>query len=87
MKCFVYRSAKRNNTYAYLRERDAFAVLPQQLAGGLGMLEFVMELELTPERRLATQDVNRVMQNLHEFGFHMQFPPNEQLVMPQYKDL
>jgi uncharacterized protein YcgL (UPF0745 family) len=87
MKCFIYRSPKRNNTYVYLRERDAFAVLPQDLSGSLGVLEFVIELELTPERRLATQDVNRVMQNLRDFGFHIQFPPNEQLVMPQYKDL
>jgi uncharacterized protein len=87
MKCFIYRSPKRNNTYVYLRERDVFAVLPPEMIGGLGTLEFVMELELTPERRLATQDVNLVMKNLADFGFHMQFPPNDQLVMPQYKDL
>lgn len=83
MKCFVYRSSKRNNTYVYLRERDAFAVLPADLAGGLGTLDFVMELELTPERRLATQDPKRVLQNLREFAFHVQFPPNEQIVLPE----
>ena len=81
MKCFIYRSSKRNNTYVYLRERDAFAVLPADLAGGLGALEFVMELELTPERRLASQDPVRALQNLGEFGFHVQFPPNEELVL------
>ena len=84
MKCFVYRSRKRNNTYVYLRERDAFAVLPADLAPGIGALDFVMELELTPERRLATQDPARVLQNLAEFGFHVQFPPNDQLVLPEY---
>jgi uncharacterized protein len=87
MKCFIYRSPKRNNTYVYLRERDVFAVLPPELTGGLGTLEFVMELELSPGRRLATQDVNQVMKNLADLGFHVQFPPNDQLVMPQYKDL
>jgi uncharacterized protein YcgL (UPF0745 family) len=81
MKCFVYRSRKRNGTYVYLRERDAFAVLPPALADGLGVLEFAMELELTPERRLATQEATRVLQHLHEVGFHVQFPPNEKLIL------
>jgi uncharacterized protein YcgL (UPF0745 family) len=84
MKCFIYRSPKRNNTYVYLRERDVFAVLPPEMIGSLGALEFVMELELTPERRLATQDVNLVMKNLAGLGFHVQFPPNENLVLPEW---
>ncbi len=83
MKCFVYRSRKRNNTYVYLSERDGFAVLPAELAAGLGTLEFALELELTPQRKLAVADAARVLQHLNEFGFHVQFPPNEQLVLPE----
>jgi uncharacterized protein len=82
MKCFVYRSRKRNGTYVYLRERDAFAMLPSALADGLGVLEFALEIELTPERKLAIEDAARVLIHLQEFGFHVQFPPNERLVLP-----
>ena len=82
MKCFIYRSRKRNGTYIYLRERDAFSVLPPALADGLGVLEFALEIELTPERKLAIEDAVRVLRHLKEFGFHVQFPPNEWLVLP-----
>lgn len=75
MHCFVYRSRKRDDTYLYLRERDAFALLPENIAASLGALDFVLEVELTPERRLAREDAGVVRANLAERGFHIQFPP------------
>ena len=36
-----------------------------------------MNLELTPERKLAYEDVTLVMQNLDEQGYHLQMPPKE----------
>ncbi|MGB8144687.1 MAG: YcgL domain-containing protein, partial [Chromatiaceae bacterium] len=36
---------------------------------------FVMELALHPERRLAREDVAKVMTNLDTQGFHLQMPP------------
>ena len=41
----------------------------------LGNLQFVMELALTPERRLAREDAQVVRNNLSARGFHLQFPP------------
>lgn len=79
MCCYVYKSTRRPGTYVYLRERDAFALLPAALAGGLGALEFVMELALTPERRLAQADAGVVLANLAQAGFHLQFPPDDPL--------
>lgn len=75
MHCFVYRSRKRDDTYLYLRERDAFALLPENIAASLGALDFVLEVELTPERRLAREDAGVVRANLAARGFHLQFPP------------
>jgi len=79
MRCFVYRASRRAGAYVYLRERDAFALLPAALAGGLGALEFVMALELTPGRRLAQADARVVLANLAQAGFHLQFPPDDPL--------
>jgi uncharacterized protein YcgL (UPF0745 family) len=77
MKCFVYRCGKRAETYVYLRERDAFGLLPPELAGRLGALTLVLELDLVPERRLAREDAGTVRRNLVERGFHVQLPPPE----------
>lgn len=75
MRCFVYRSSRREQTYVYLGERDGFDRLPEPLRQGLGRLEFVIELELGPERRLAREDPAVVRANLTGQGFHIQFPP------------
>lgn len=75
MRCFVYRSVRREGTYVYLRERDAFALLPPDLAARLGALTLVLELDLAPGRRLAREQPEVVQRNLLAQGFHLQFPP------------
>ncbi|MBL8300430.1 MAG: YcgL domain-containing protein [Rhodanobacteraceae bacterium] len=75
MQCFVYKSARRAETYIYLRERDAFELLPATLAATLGPLNFVIELSLSAKRKLAREDVDTVMANLRGPGFHLQLPP------------
>ena len=75
MPCFVYRSARKQDTYVYLRERDAFALLPANIAASLGELSFVLEVDLTPPRKLAREDADVVRANLAARGFHIQFPP------------
>lgn len=77
MHCYVYKSSSKAGTYVYFRERDATHVLPPELALALGELVFVMELELTPQRRLARLDVATLRAALSERGFHIQLPPGE----------
>lgn len=75
MQCFVYKSQRRAETFVYLRERDAFDLIPPGLAATLGPLSFVIELALSSERKLAREDVDLVMANLAGPGFHLQLPP------------
>lgn len=75
MRCFVYRSARREQTYVYLAERDAFERLPEALRTALGALQLVIELDLAARRRLAREDPEVVRANLAGQGFHIQFPP------------
>jgi len=77
MKCSVVRSNLRDYTYIYLRDGFAFDELPDALKTLFGAPEFVMELRLTPERKLANEDVEQVMLNLSEQGYHLQLPPKE----------
>jgi len=77
MQAFVYKSLRKPDTYLYLRERDAFGLLPDPVLAPLGQLAFVMEVALTPERKLARADAAVVRENLASRGFHLQFPETQ----------
>ncbi|MGA9575595.1 MAG: YcgL domain-containing protein [Lysobacterales bacterium] len=77
MKCSVVRSSLKDFTYIYLLDGQDFDDLPDTLRQAFGQPELVMKLELSPDRKLAYEDVNRVMQNLSEQGYHLQMPPKE----------
>ena len=75
MQAYVYKSLRRAETFVYLRERDAFDLLPEVLRSQFGELRFVLDVALTPGRKLAREDVAVVRANLAAQGFHVQFPP------------
>ena len=79
MQCFIYRCSNRTDLYIYLAEEDVFDNVPKELINTLGIIEFSMELELTPETKLAREDTKKVIDNLNEHGFHIQLPANESL--------
>jgi len=76
MQTYVYKSLRKESTYVYLRTRDDFAVIPEAVRAPLGELVFVLEVALTPDRKLAQADPAVVRANLAAHGFHLQFPPN-----------
>jgi uncharacterized protein YcgL (UPF0745 family) len=77
MQAYVYKSLRKADTYVYLAKRDDFARLPEPLRTQLGTMQFVLELAVTPERKLARGDVAVVRENLASRGFHLQFPPTQ----------
>ena len=77
MRCYVYRSARKPDTYLYVAEKDDFSKVPEALLGVFGAPQFALEFELTAERRLAQEDPAQVLGNLKERGFHLQMPPRE----------
>lgn len=77
MLAHVYKSLKRADTYVYLARRDDFASVPAPLLATLGRLQHVLDVELSPERKLAREDAATVRVHLAERGFHLQVPPSE----------
>lgn len=75
MQAYVYKSQRKADTYLYLAARDDFACLPEPVSAQLGPLRFVLEIALTPGRKLAQVDPAVVRANLVAQGFHLQFPP------------
>lgn len=77
MKCYVYKSLEKEGTFLYLGEKDRFDLLPDGLLNLFGKPGFVLEFELTPDRRLAQADARQVTADLHEHGYYLQFPPQD----------
>jgi len=90
MKCSVFRSSLKDYTYIYLRDGHDFSDLPASLIKIFGEPELVMTLNLTPERKLAYEDVRQVISSLEESGYHLQMPPQEDatglLELPEKKE-
>ena len=78
MYCAIYKSAKKLDTYLYMATKDDFSRVPEALLNMLGKLIYVFDLELTPERNLAREDVNEVIRHLCEQGWHLQMSQKEQ---------
>src|SRR3546814_2012569 len=75
MHAYVYKSLRKADTYVYLAEREDFERLPEPLRAQLEPLRFVLDVVLTPERKLAREDAATVRENLVVRGFHLQLPP------------
>ena len=75
MQAYVYKSQRKADTFVYLAARDDFEKIPEPLRAQLGGLAFVLEVALTPERRLARENPDVVRRNLAASGFHLQLPP------------
>jgi len=79
MKCYIYKSSKKDQLYLYLPGKDDFEAVPPLLMETMGQAEFVMELELTPDRKLARANAAEVIAGLKEKGFYLQMPPKDPL--------
>lgn len=79
MHCFVYASLRKPDSFIWLTQRDGFDVLPETLVLLLGELRLVLEVELTPQRKLPHEDSERVLASLASLGWYMQTPSNETL--------
>ena len=78
-ECLIYRCAKQEEMYLYLRTGFTPEQLPEALLRRTGRLTQVMQLTLTPERKLARVEVARVIERLAADGWYLQMPPNAQL--------
>lgn len=76
VQCWIYKSNKKEEMYLYMSQEDHFDDLPSELITMFGAPSFVMELALTPDKKLAKENSITVIQNLEQQGFHLQLPPD-----------
>lgn len=77
MHCEIYKSIKKTNYYLFIKKCDDFSQVPDALLEMLGRLEWVMALELMPDRVLAQADPEKVIEQLNIQGFYLQIPPGK----------
>ena len=71
----VFKSAKKNDFYLYLKADSEFESLPMELRHSFGTPIFVMDLTIDEQRSLARADPLKVLSALEESGFYLQLPP------------
>ena len=76
MKCYVYKSLKKPETYLYLGKKGGFDALPDKMMDLFGKPQLVLEFELVEGRALAHADSAQVMTELNEQGYYLQIPLN-----------
>ncbi|MDH5425264.1 MAG: YcgL domain-containing protein [Gammaproteobacteria bacterium] len=79
MNCYIYRCMAKNDMYIYLKDQDDFSVVPKHILKSLGETEFTLEIDVTPERKLAKENPVTVISNLQEHGFHLQLPSEKSI--------
>lgn len=77
LHCYIYKSLRKPETYLFVLKEDDFSRVPETLREALGKVEKVIDIDLTPERKLARGNARQIMEDLKQTGFHLQLPPNK----------
>lgn len=75
--CSIYKSPRKNEMYLYVERKDALKRVPEGLLVAFGAPIHTFDLVLSPERQLAREDIQVVLENLEKQGYHLQMPPGE----------
>ena len=81
MQCVVFRCSRKEEMYLYLPHQEdeiqMISDLSEDLLKLTGELVKVIDLELTPKRKLARVNVEDVIASLKEKSYYLQMPPND----------
>jgi len=75
--CSVFKSLKKKEMYVYVDRKEGVAALPESLKPLFGHPEHVLDMVLTPEKKLARVDSQKVLDEIAVKGFYLQMPPGE----------
>ncbi|USD22323.1 YcgL domain-containing protein [Microbulbifer variabilis] len=73
--CDIYRSPKKEEMYLYVDKREGTARVPKNLLELFGSPQHVTTMLMTPERKLARANADKVLQEVRVQGYYLQMPP------------
>ena len=77
LECSVHKSLKKDETYLFIPTTTELSDLPPELLKILGQTEKVMDLTLTPEKKMARGSAESILNEISEQGFHLQMPEKD----------
>tara|TARA_R110001592_G_scaffold171325_1_gene409609 strand:- start:9804 stop:10115 length:312 start_codon:yes stop_codon:yes gene_type:complete len=75
--CSVYKSSKRKEMYLYVDRKYDLKKMPEALTLVFGEPLRVLDMILTPEKKLARVSAEKVLKAIADKGFFLQMPPVE----------
>ena len=85
MLCAIYKSARKEQTYLFVKTRDDFSDVPEALMLTFGPPTLVTIINLATKEKLAFADLAKVNANLIEQGYYLQLPPPKEDLLKQHK--
>jgi len=73
--CSVFKSPKKQEMYLYVERKKGIAALPETLKNLFGEPNHVLDMILTPKKKLARVDAQKVLDEIRIHGFYLQMPP------------
>jgi uncharacterized protein YcgL (UPF0745 family) len=71
----IFRSPREEGMYLYVKKEEGLARVPEALLARFGKPQPAMVLVLTPEKKLARANVEKVIASLESQGYYLQLPP------------
>ncbi len=73
--CDIFKSTREDELYIYVKKSDGLERVPDLLLKRFGAPKHVTTMLLTPQKKLARVDINKVLSELESTGFFLQMPP------------
>ncbi len=71
----VFHSSKREGMYLFVEKAVGLSKVPDELMERFGKGVSAMTMLLTPEKKLARAEAQKVMDEIRDKGFYLQLPP------------
>ncbi|MBL4899206.1 MAG: YcgL domain-containing protein [Colwellia sp.] len=85
MLCAIYKSAKKAQTYLFVKTRDDFSSVPEALMTMFGTPILVTLINLATKEKLAFANLDKVKTSLNEQGYYLQLPPPPEDLLKEHK--
>lgn len=82
----TYRHTKKEATYLYISQKMGWEKLPEALQQQFPKTHHVIDFDMTPERKLARADSQKVYESLNHEGYYLQLPPSDANALQAMED-
>lgn len=70
--------------YIYVEKSKGLDEVPDQLKSLFKEFIHVVDFLLSPDKKLAREDAEKVLNNMKEQGYHLQMPPKQENFLAEY---